>query len=51
MEVIGKLHTIRDGRIYELYYFCDVCTIETSFPGPCLCCREDVVLLEREKKK
>jgi hypothetical protein len=50
-EVIGNLNEVRDGKIYELYYYCDICSIETSFPGPCLCCREDVVLRERERKK
>lgn len=50
-EVIGRLHEARDGKVYELYYYCDICVIETSFPGPCLCCRQDVVLREREVKK
>ena len=50
-EVIGKLHEVRDGKVYELYYYCDICVIETSFPGLCLCCREDVVLREREVKR
>ena len=50
-EVIGKLHEVRNNKVYELYYYCDICSIETSFPGPCLCCREDVVLREREVKK
>ena len=50
-EVIGKLHEVRNDKVYELYYYCDICSIETSFPGPCLCCREDVVLREREVKK
>ena len=51
VEVIGKLLEARDGKTYELYYYCDICSIETSFPGPCLCCREDVVLREREVKR
>jgi hypothetical protein len=51
LEVIGNLHEVRKGTVYELYYYCDICSIETSFPGPCLCCREDVVLREREAKK
>ena len=50
LEIIGNLHTLKNGELYELYYYCDICSIETSFPGPCLCCREDVVLLERPKK-
>jgi hypothetical protein len=51
LEVIGTLRTIRNGKVYELYYYCNVCSVETSFPGPCVCCREPVVLREREAKK
>ena len=50
-EVIGNLHEVRDGRLYEIYYYCNICSVETSFPGPCVCCREDVVLQERPAKK
>jgi hypothetical protein len=46
LEVTGNLHSISGGRTNELYYYCDICSIDTSFPGPCLCCRELVRLVE-----
>jgi hypothetical protein len=55
-EVTGRLHSISGAQTNELYYYCDICSIDTSFPGPCLCCREPVHLVEepigtRPKKK
>lgn len=46
-EITGNLHSVRNGQVYELYYYCDICAIATSFPGPCLCCREPVELREK----
>src|SRR5215212_8378176 len=40
LEVTGRLHSLSGGKTNELYYYCDICAIDTSFPGPCLCCRE-----------
>lgn len=48
VEVVGNLHEIRDGKRFELFYYCEICSITTSFPGLCLCCREPVVLQEKE---
>lgn len=48
-EVTGNLHSIRDGKVYEVYYYCDICAVAASGPGPCVCCREPVVLTEKEK--
>jgi hypothetical protein len=45
IEVI-KLQSLRAGRLYDLYYFCDVCNVTTHKPGPCQCCQEPVELRE-----
>ena len=45
-EVTGNLHSIHDGKVHELYYYCDICAIKGIDPGPCMCCREPVVLVE-----
>jgi hypothetical protein len=45
IEVI-KLQSLRDGRLYDLYYYCEVCNIITHKPGPCMCCREPVEFRE-----
>jgi len=47
LEVTGRLHSLSGGKTNELYYYCDICAIDTSFPGPCLCCREPVHLIEQ----
>ncbi len=44
--VTGNLHSITDGKVNELYYYCDVCSIKSSTPGLCQCCREPVKLVE-----
>ena len=46
-EVTGNLHSIKNGKVQELFYYCDVCSISTSLPGLCACCREPVVLTEK----
>ena len=48
-EVTGNLRSIRDGKIHELYYYCDICAIKGSDPGPCMCCREPVYLVEEPR--
>ena len=39
------LRTVVDGVVFDLYYYCDICTIKTVTPGECMCCQEPVVLL------
>lgn len=38
---------IRDGKVYDFHYFCDVCNITTHAPGICLCCRQETEYRER----
>ena len=45
-QVTGNLHSAKDGQRHELFYYCDICSITTSIPGLCLCCREPVELRE-----
>jgi hypothetical protein len=49
-EVTGNLRSIRDGVVHDLYYYCDICAIRGIDPGPCMCCREPVHLLEEPAK-
>ena len=37
-EVV-KLFTVRDGQVYKVRYFCDICNITAVPPGPCACCQ------------
>jgi hypothetical protein len=41
---------MRDGKVHELYYYCDICAIKGIDPGPCMCCREPVHLIEEPAK-
>jgi hypothetical protein len=45
-EVTRNFRSIRGGRPHELFYYCDICAIKGIEPGPCMCCREPVVLVE-----
>jgi len=41
-----KFQSWRDGRLHDLYYYCDVCSITTHKPGPCECCQDPVQFRE-----
>lgn len=45
VEVI-KLQSWRFGKLYDLDYYCDVCSVATHKPGPCVCCQEPVQFRE-----
>ena len=38
---ILRVHQIKDGRKYELDYWCDICSIVMYETGPCACCQAD----------
>ncbi len=50
LEVI-KLQSVKWGRVYNLFYFCQVCNITTHKPGPCECCQDPVVFTEELVKE
>ena len=43
---LDKIKQLHNGKLNELYYYCDICSIKSSSPGPCMCCREPVHLVE-----
>jgi hypothetical protein len=43
---VTLMRSVKDGRVYDLYYWCDICAIKSVVPGTCMCCQEDVVLKE-----
>jgi hypothetical protein len=45
LEII-KVKSIVQGRIHDLYYFCEICNITAYVPGPCPCCRNELELRE-----
>lgn len=45
VEII-KVRSIRDGKLFDIYYYCDVCNITVNVWGPCPCCGKDLELIE-----
>lgn len=37
---------IKEGKLYDVDYWCSVCSIKTADPGPCACCQAAVELRE-----
>ena len=44
---VTAMKSIRNGVVYDLYYYCDICAIRTVAPGPCVCCQAPVELVEK----
>ncbi|MCZ6794684.1 MAG: hypothetical protein O7J95_13835 [Planctomycetota bacterium] len=38
---------IKDGKLYEVYYWCEICSIRGIDPGLCACCQGEVTLREK----
>lgn len=45
LEVI-KVQSIKEGKLYDIFYFCEVCNIKAYAPGLCPCCRNDLDFME-----
>jgi hypothetical protein len=45
LELI-KVQSIREGKLYDVYYFCEICNIRAYAPGPCPCCRKELEFKE-----
>ena len=43
---VDRFSTIRNGKLYRVRYFCEVCNIEALEPGPCACCQQPTELQE-----
>ena len=43
---VDRLFTVRDGKLYKVVYFCDVCNITAYQPGRCDCCQQPTEVRE-----
>jgi hypothetical protein len=43
---VTRVETVVEGKIHEVYYWCDKCQLKATQPGPCKCCGEPVVRQE-----
>ena len=41
------IRSIKNGVVHDLYYYCEICDIETVAPGPCECCQGPTELVEK----
>jgi hypothetical protein len=46
LEII-RIQVLKEGKLYDVHYFCDVCNITAYAPGPCPCCYRELELVER----
>ena len=47
LEII-KVQSIKDGKLYDIYYFCELCNIKAYTPGLCPCCRNELEFRETQ---
>jgi len=43
---VRQFYTVKDGKLYRVRYFCEVCNIEALEPGNCVCCQAPTELQE-----
>ncbi len=43
---VDRLFSVRDGKLYKVVYFCDVCNITSYKPGRCDCCQQPTEVRE-----
>jgi hypothetical protein len=43
---VDHFFTVRDGKLYRIRYFCEVCNIEALGPGNCVCCQQPTEMQE-----
>jgi len=43
---VRRLYTVREGKLYTVRYYCEVCHIEALEPGNCVCCQQPTELQE-----
>lgn len=43
---VNHFWTVREGKLYRVRYFCELCNIETLEPGLCMCCQQETELQE-----
>jgi len=44
---VVKVQTVKDGKAYDVDYWCEICQISGSTPGKCVCCGDDTEFRER----
>ncbi len=45
LEIV-KVQSVKEGKLYDVFYFCEVCNITAYVPGLCPCCRAELEFKE-----
>jgi hypothetical protein len=45
VEII-KVRSVQAGKLFDIYYYCDICNITSNAWGPCPCCGKDLEFIE-----
>jgi hypothetical protein len=45
LELVA-IQSVKNGKLYDIYYYCDICNITAYAPGPCPCCRRELEFKE-----
>ena len=45
LEII-KVQSVKARKLYDIFYYCDVCSITAYVPGLCPCCRNELEFRE-----
>jgi len=43
---VERLFTVKDGKLFKVRYYCEVCNIAAVEPGNCVCCQRPTELQE-----
>jgi hypothetical protein len=44
---VTLIQSVKEGRIHDVYYWCDICSIKSVVPGECMCCQQEVEYREQ----
>jgi hypothetical protein len=47
---VVKVHSVLKGKLHDIFYWCDICSIRVYEPGNCPCCGDPTVLKEEALK-
>ncbi len=43
---VDRLFTVKDGKLFKVRYYCEICNIAAVEPGNCVCCQRPTELQE-----
>lgn len=47
---VTTVQTLKDGKLHDVFYWCDNCQLAATEPGPCKCCGAETALFEAPVK-